>query len=98
MTGAAPTERKREPRTDVPRAAANHAVERGATFGLEPFNCNETLLSNSGRGEPGQGNVDWDDCFAGVSATDDRGPPVLESFAAINPDFAGVTVMPPKST
>ena len=50
-------------------------------------------LSESDRGVPGQGNVHWDDCFAGLAAIDYRGPLVLESFAAINPDLAGATCM-----
>lgn len=50
-------------------------------------------LSESDRGVPGQGNVHWDDVFAGLRAIDYRGPLVLESFAAINPDLAGATCM-----
>jgi D-psicose/D-tagatose/L-ribulose 3-epimerase len=49
--------------------------------------------SESDRGVPGQGNVHWDDLFAGLAAIDFRGPLVLESFAAINPDLAGATCM-----
>ena len=49
--------------------------------------------SESDRGVPGQGNVHWDELFAGLAAIDFRGPLVLESFAAINPDLAGATCM-----
>ena len=49
--------------------------------------------SESDRGVPGQGNVHWDDVFRGLVAIDYRGPLVLESFAAINPDLAGATCM-----
>lgn len=49
--------------------------------------------SESDRGVPGQGNVHWDDVFRGLAAIDYRGPLVLESFAAINPDLAGATCM-----
>jgi len=49
--------------------------------------------SESDRGVPGQGNVHWDEVFAGLAAIDYRGPLVLESFAAINPDLAGATCM-----
>jgi D-psicose/D-tagatose/L-ribulose 3-epimerase len=49
--------------------------------------------SESDRGVPGQGNVHWADVFAGLKAIDYRGPLVLESFAAINPDLAGATCM-----
>jgi len=50
-------------------------------------------LSESDRGVPGQGNVHWDDLFAGLAAINYRGPLVLESFAAINPDLAAATRM-----
>lgn len=49
--------------------------------------------SESDRGVPGQGNVHWDEVFRGLAAIDYRGPLVLESFAAINPDLAGATCM-----
>lgn len=54
--------------------------------------------SESDRGVPGQGNVHWDDLFRGLAAIDYRGPLVLESFAAINPDLAGATCMWRKPT
>lgn len=50
-------------------------------------------LSESDRGVPGQGNVHWDEVFAGLAASGYDGPLVLESFAAINPDLAGATCM-----
>jgi len=37
--------------------------------------------------------VHWDDVFRGLAAINFRGPLVLESFAAINPDLAGATCM-----
>ena len=49
--------------------------------------------SESDRGVLGQGNVHWDEVFQGLKAIDYRGPLVLESFAAINPDLAGATCM-----
>ncbi len=49
--------------------------------------------SESDRGVPGQGNVHWHDVFRGLAAIDYRGPLVLESFAAINPDQTGATCM-----
>jgi D-psicose/D-tagatose/L-ribulose 3-epimerase len=49
--------------------------------------------SESDRGVPGHGNVHWDEVFAGLAAVSYRGPLVLESFAAINPDLAGATCM-----
>jgi D-psicose/D-tagatose/L-ribulose 3-epimerase len=50
-------------------------------------------LSESDRGMVGQGNVRWDEVFAGLAAIDYRGPLVLESFAAVNPDLIGATCM-----
>jgi D-psicose/D-tagatose/L-ribulose 3-epimerase len=50
-------------------------------------------LSESDRGIVGQGNVDWDDTFAGLKAVNYTGPLVLESFAAVNEDLAGATCM-----
>lgn len=50
-------------------------------------------LSESDRGIVGQGNVDWDDTFAGLKAINFSGPLVLESFAAVNEDLAGATCM-----
>lgn len=49
--------------------------------------------SESDRGVPGQGNVQWDEVFQGLRAIAYDGPLVLESFAAINPDLAGATCM-----
>lgn len=49
--------------------------------------------SESDRGVPGHGNVQWDEVFAGLAEIDYQGPLVLESFAAINPDLAGATCM-----
>ncbi len=49
--------------------------------------------SESDRGVPGQGNVHWEETFAGLAAIGYQGPLVLESFAAVNPDLAGATCM-----
>jgi D-psicose/D-tagatose/L-ribulose 3-epimerase len=49
--------------------------------------------SESDRGIPGQGNVHWDEVFAGLAAIDYRGPLVLESFATVSPDLAAATCM-----
>jgi predicted xylose isomerase-like sugar epimerase len=48
-------------------------------------------MSESHRGLVGSGTVDWDDVFAALRAMDYRGPLVLESFAAINPDLQAAT-------
>lgn len=50
-------------------------------------------MSESDLGVPGQGNVHWDDVFRGLAEINYRGPLVLESFAAVNPDLAGATCM-----
>lgn len=50
-------------------------------------------LSESHRGTPGTGTVDWDAVFAGLAAIDFRGALTMESFADINPDIARATCM-----
>jgi D-psicose/D-tagatose/L-ribulose 3-epimerase len=50
-------------------------------------------LSESHRGTPGSGTVDWDSVFQGLSDIDFRGGLVMESFADINPDIARATCM-----
>jgi len=50
-------------------------------------------LSESDRGIPGKGNVDWDDVFAGLKAINFQGPLVMEAFAAINPDLTAATCL-----
>lgn len=50
-------------------------------------------LSESHRGTPGRGTVDWDGVFRGLAAIDYRGNLVMESFAAINEDIARATCM-----
>jgi D-psicose/D-tagatose/L-ribulose 3-epimerase len=54
-------------------------------------------MSESHRGLPGEGTVDWDDVFQGLHDIDYRGPLVLEAFAAINPDLIGATCLWRKS-
>jgi D-psicose/D-tagatose/L-ribulose 3-epimerase len=55
--------------------------------------CQYIHLSESDRGIPGKGNVQWDDVFAGLVAVNYTGPLVLEAFAAINPDLAAATCL-----
>jgi D-psicose/D-tagatose/L-ribulose 3-epimerase len=50
--------------------------------------CRYIHLSESGRGIPGQGTVDWDSIFRGLAAIDFRGDLVLEAFMVIHPDIA----------
>ena len=50
-------------------------------------------LSESDRGVPGTGNVDWDDVFRGLKAIDYDGYLAMESFAAVNEDIIGATAM-----
>ncbi len=50
-------------------------------------------MSESHRGMPGEGTVDWDDVFTGLKEIDFQGPLVLEAFAAINPDLIGATCL-----
>lgn len=59
--------------------------------------CAETLgyihMSESHRGLVGSGTVIWDEVFRGLKDAHYRGPLVLESFAAINPDLAAATCL-----
>lgn len=50
-------------------------------------------LSESHRGTPGSGTVDWDSVFQGLADIDYRGGLTMESFADINPDIARATCM-----
>jgi D-psicose/D-tagatose/L-ribulose 3-epimerase len=54
-------------------------------------------MSESHRGLPGEGTVDWDDVFQGLKEIQYQGPLVLEAFAAINPDLIGATCLWRKS-
>jgi D-psicose/D-tagatose/L-ribulose 3-epimerase len=54
-------------------------------------------MSESHRGLPGEGTVDWDDVFRGLKEIHYQGPLVLEAFAAINPDLIGATCLWHKS-
>lgn len=50
-------------------------------------------LSESDRGTPGTGNVNWDDVFQGLAAIGYDGRLVMESFVAVNEDIIGATAM-----
>lgn len=50
-------------------------------------------LSESDRGTPGLGNVDWNGVFEGLAAIGYDGDLVMESFVAVNPDIARATCM-----
>jgi D-psicose/D-tagatose/L-ribulose 3-epimerase len=50
-------------------------------------------LSESDRGTPGRGNVDWEGVFEGLSAIGYDGDLVMESFVAVNADIARATCM-----
>jgi D-psicose/D-tagatose/L-ribulose 3-epimerase len=50
-------------------------------------------MSESHRGLVGTGTVNWDEVFRGLADAHYRGPLVLESFAAINPDLAAATCL-----
>ena len=48
-------------------------------------------MSESHRGLVGSGTVNWEDVFRGLADANYKGPLVLESFAAINPDLQAAT-------
>ncbi len=50
-------------------------------------------MSESHRGLVGTGTVNWDEVFRGLKDANYKGPLVLESFAAINPDLAAATCL-----
>lgn len=50
-------------------------------------------LSESHRGTPGTGTVDWDDVFQGLKDIAFPGALVMESFVKLNPDIARATCM-----
>ena len=50
-------------------------------------------LSESDRGTPGLGNVDWDDVFGGLRAIGYEGRLAMESFVAVNADIIGATAI-----
>jgi D-psicose/D-tagatose/L-ribulose 3-epimerase len=50
-------------------------------------------LSESHRGTPGTGTVDWDDVFDGLREISFPGALVMESFVRLNPDIARATCM-----
>ncbi len=50
-------------------------------------------LSESDRGTPGRGNVDWEGVFRGLAAIGYAGDLVMESFVDLNPDMARATCM-----
>ncbi len=50
-------------------------------------------MSESHRGLVGSGTVIWDQVFQGLKDAHYRGPLVLESFAAINPDLVAATCL-----
>ena len=50
--------------------------------------CRYIHLSESGRGIPGEGTVDWNGVFAGLAGAGFDGDMVLEAFMVIHPDIA----------
>lgn len=50
--------------------------------------CRYIHLSESDRGVPGTGTVDWDDCFAALKRSGFAGDLVIESFVELPPEIA----------
>jgi len=50
-------------------------------------------LSESHRGTPGMGTVDWDGVFSGLKEVNFSGALIMESFVDLNPDIARATCM-----
>jgi D-psicose/D-tagatose/L-ribulose 3-epimerase len=57
--------------------------------------CGDSLgyvhISESHRGIPGTGTIDWDGVFGGLADADYRGPLTYESFIDISPDLMAAT-------
>ncbi|NNG06022.1 MAG: sugar phosphate isomerase/epimerase [Inquilinus sp.] len=64
--------------------------EKGFAPAIEAVgrHCRYVHLSESDRGVPGTGTVDWDGVFAGLAAIGYAGDMVLESFMVMHPDIA----------
>jgi D-psicose/D-tagatose/L-ribulose 3-epimerase len=46
-------------------------------------------MSESDRGVPGTGTIDWNDVYRALAETDFKGKLVIESFVALPPEIAG---------
>lgn len=67
-----------------------------AGFGAAGSLLGYVHLSESHRGVPGTGTVDWRDCMQGLASCGFDGPAVLESFNFMHPDIAsGLAVWKP---
>jgi D-psicose/D-tagatose/L-ribulose 3-epimerase len=64
--------------------------EKGIGAGIREAgsHCAYLHLSESDRGVPGTGNVDWDDCFAAIKSSEFSGDLVVESFVTLPPEIA----------
>jgi len=65
----------------------------GAAIRLAGDRLGYIHLSESHRGTPGKGTVDWDDVFGALSDIGFAGPLVMESFVKLNADIARATCM-----
>jgi D-psicose/D-tagatose/L-ribulose 3-epimerase len=65
--------------------------EQGLSRGFEEAgeHLGYVHLSESNRGVPGLGTIDWDDAFAGLKAVGFDGIMTLESFVHVAPELAG---------
>jgi D-psicose/D-tagatose/L-ribulose 3-epimerase len=64
--------------------------EKGIGHGIAEAgsNCRYIHLSESDRGVPGTGTIDWDECFRALAATGFQGDLVMESFVNLPPEIA----------
>ncbi|MQT13440.1 sugar phosphate isomerase/epimerase family protein [Segnochrobactrum spirostomi] len=64
--------------------------EKGIGHGLRVAGdrCNYLHISESDRGVPGTGTIDWNDVFRALAETDFKGDLVIESFVTLPPDIA----------
>jgi D-psicose/D-tagatose/L-ribulose 3-epimerase len=64
--------------------------EKGIGAGIRKAgkHCAYLHLSESDRGVPGTGTIDWDDCFSAIKASGFAGDLVVESFVTLPPEIA----------
>jgi D-psicose/D-tagatose/L-ribulose 3-epimerase len=64
--------------------------EKGIGHGVRVAgeHCSYIHLSESDRGVPGSGNIDWTDVFRALAETDFKGDLVMESFVTLPPEIA----------
>jgi D-psicose/D-tagatose/L-ribulose 3-epimerase len=61
----------------------------GAAFRRAAGKTSYVHMSESDRGVPGSGTIDWNDVYRGLAESNFKGKLVVESFVALPPEIAG---------